>query len=147
MVEHDDRRKHLEFIQAVISRMAGASATSKGWLLPVVTATYGYALTKPARSVALLGLAAVVLFGFIDTNYLKQERAFRRLFDAVAAGAELPPFCMNPAQVPRATDAAGHRICRTYRRVRRSVLLSWAIAPLYVGLIGIGVLIYLHVRS
>jgi hypothetical protein len=88
---------------------------------------------EPARSVALLGLAAVLLFGFIDTNYLKQERAFRRLFNAVAGGPDLPPFCMNPAQVPRAPDAAGHRICRTYRRIRRSVLLSWAIAPCISG--------------
>ena len=42
--------------------------------------------------------------------------------------------------------SADHRIRAFYRRIRRSVLLSWAIAPLYLGLIGIGVLICLHVR-
>lgn len=50
--QDEDRRKHLDFIQAVVARMSAASSNSKAWLLPVVAATYGYALTKNAESVA-----------------------------------------------------------------------------------------------
>ena len=82
-VSADDHRKHLEFIQDVITRMAGASSSAKGWLLPVVTATYGYAITKTEWAVAALGVLAVVLFGFLDANYLKHERSFRELYKAV----------------------------------------------------------------
>lgn len=88
----EDRRKHLDFIQAVVTRMSAASSTTKGWLLPVVTATYGYAVVNREMSVALLGIAAVLLFAVIDANYLNQERAFRRLYDAVAQGGDIPAF-------------------------------------------------------
>jgi hypothetical protein len=94
----DDRRKHLDFIQAVVMRMSAASATTKSWLLPVVTATYGYALTKSADSVALLSVTAVVLFTFLDANYLRQEKAYRRLYDAVTRGTRsVPQFSLDPS--------------------------------------------------
>ena len=56
----EDTRKHLDFIQAIVTRMSAASSTAKAWLLPVVTAAYGYALTQNAESVALLGVGVTV---------------------------------------------------------------------------------------
>lgn len=40
--------------------MSAASSNAKGWLLPVVTATYGFALIQRSRAVTLLGLAGRV---------------------------------------------------------------------------------------
>ena len=54
--------KHLEFIQAIVARMTQSSVQTKSLLLPVVVATYGYALTQKSVSVSLLGIAAVLLF-------------------------------------------------------------------------------------
>lgn len=96
----EDRRKHLDYIQAVITRMSSASTTTKGWLLPIVVATYGYALTAGEAGVALLGVVGVALFSLMDANYLDQERAFRDLYDRVARlkeGDPVPPFAMNPS--------------------------------------------------
>ncbi|MGV9680889.1 hypothetical protein ACWDSJ_36940 [Nocardia sp. NPDC003482] len=100
-VDPDDRRKHPDFLQAAIARMAGASAvTTKGWLLPVVTAICGYALTKGVDSIAVLVVGAIVVFAVIDTDYLNQERAFRRLYEAaVRAVPQVPVFEMDPALV------------------------------------------------
>lgn len=81
----DDERKHLDLIQAAIARMATASSTAKGWLLPVATAAFGYALTQRSPSVALLGIGAALLFAFLDAQYLRQERAFRALYRAAVA--------------------------------------------------------------
>jgi hypothetical protein len=64
--------------------------------LPIVTVSYGYALTKYAWSVAAVGIGAVLIFGLLDANYLKQERAFRSLYDQVANGGRIPRFSMNP---------------------------------------------------
>lgn len=61
----EDRRKHLDFIQAVVTRISAASTSTETWLLPVVTATPRYALTNNAECVALLGIAAVLLFAFL----------------------------------------------------------------------------------
>ncbi len=66
--DREDRRGHLGFLQATIVRMAAASSAAKGWLLPVVTAAYGYGLAKHP-GVVLLGIGAAVLFGFLDAHY------------------------------------------------------------------------------
>jgi len=148
----EDRRKHLEFIQAVVARLADASAKTKGWLLPVITVAYGYALTKHVAAVAGLGMAAVVLFAFIDANYLDQERSFRRLYRAVAAGEPVPPFCLDPTVVSedRARQPARYGFSRIWRSILERmpsipVWSSWAIAPLYGALMLMGVVIWLKV--
>ena len=63
--------------------MAQSSVQTKSLLLPVVVAAYGYALTQKSVSVSLLCIAAVLLFGYIDASYLRQEQAYRRLYNAV----------------------------------------------------------------
>lgn len=42
----EDQRKHLDFIQAVIARLASSSAAAKGWGLTVATAAFGFSATK-----------------------------------------------------------------------------------------------------
>ena len=66
--KREDLHKHLDFIQAVVTRMSAASTSTKSWLLPVVTATYGYGMTQNAWSVIALGLGAVLLFMFLDVT-------------------------------------------------------------------------------
>jgi histidine triad (HIT) family protein len=145
----DDRRKHLDYIQAVITRMSQASSAAKSWLLPVVTATYGYALTKRIDSVALLGVAAVLLFSFLDANYLRQERAYRRLYDAVTRKTkEIPIFSLDPSDaddpIPEnATRRERFRMRRARWFPDRTVWTSWAIAPFYGSFTAIGCLIAL----
>ncbi|MFF0488661.1 hypothetical protein ACFYTQ_06530 [Nocardia sp. NPDC004068] len=152
-IDPDDRRKHLDYLQAAITRMAAASATTKGWLLPVVTATYGYALTKRADSIALLGVGAVVLFAVIDTNYLDQERAFRRLYNAVVRGTPaIPVFEMDPTlAAPPAPPVGAGRWRRVPTRLRQwlpawRIWTSWAIAPLYGALLVMGLAIFVGVH-
>ncbi|TQJ52237.1 HIT family protein [Phycicoccus sp. SLBN-51] len=128
----EDRRQHLSFIQSVVTRMSQASSSAKTWLLPIVTATYGYALTKDSPNIAILGLMAVLLFGVLDANYLKQERAFRGLYDRVAEGGPIPPFAMNP------TLAAPEGSKVNYWPDRRDIR-SWAIAPVYGPLLAVGI--------
>lgn len=123
-------RKHLELIQAVIARMSAASSQAKAWLLPVVSAAYGYGLTKHAESVALLGLGTVLLFGYMDLNYLRQEKRYRLLHAEVAEGQPVrPPFSMEPPAL-RAGD---------------NVWTSWSIAPFYGALLAAGVAIIVRV--
>lgn len=120
----EDRRQHLSFIQAVITRMAQASAAAKTWLLPIVSATLGYAISKDQAGVALLGAMAIAIFGLLDANYLKQERAFRKLYDEVARGGPIPIFAMNPALAA----PQGQKV--NYWPDRPDIL-SWAVLPFY----------------
>ncbi|MDR7169358.1 histidine triad (HIT) family protein [Nocardia kruczakiae] len=130
----EDRRQHLVFVQSVVARLAQASSTAKAWLLPIVTATYGYAITKNAPGIALLGVVAVMVFALLDANYLKEERAFRQLYDEVAGDGPVPAFSMNPA-------VAGHnRQRRNYWPDLRD-WKSWSVAPVYLPLVMTGLVI------
>ncbi len=147
----EDRRKHLDFIQAVITRMSAASSNAKGWLLPVVTATYGFALIHHSRAVALLGLASVVVFMLLDANYLQQERAYRRLYNTVALGTRaVPSFSLDPSEADDPVPASPGLCERVRTAVGRwvpawNVWSSWSILPFYGGLLLIGVCI--HIRA
>lgn len=147
-------RKHLELIQTVVTRMSAASSTAKGWLLPVATAAYGFAMTQHSGAVALLGIGAVLVFSYIDANYLRQERAFRRLYRAVVDGdPSVPVFSLDvPGAAPLAADQARTRL----QRIRTVIITwipgwriwtSWSIVPFYGAMVilGVGVLIYASV--
>ncbi|NKT17565.1 HIT domain-containing protein [Rhodococcus hoagii] len=137
-VTPEDRRQHLSFIQAVITRMSQSSSSAKTWLLPIVTAAYGFAIAKDAPAIALLGVGAIVIFGLLDANYLKQEREFRRLYDKVAHGGGIPSFSMNPTL---AAPAPGVR--KNYWP-DWSDIKSWAIAPVYGPMVIAGLVISLQ---
>lgn len=147
-ISPEDRRKHLDFIQATITRMSAASATTKSWLMPLVTVTYGYALTQKDRSVALLGVAAVVLFAYLDANYLRQEKRFRRLYKAAAEGRnQIALFSLNPDDVTLEKSGSVEDWARWMPRWINRFLpgpatwLSWSVGPFYLALVTVGFVI------
>jgi len=95
-----DKLKHLEFIQNVITRMNTNSFQIKGWTVTIVTAILViYASTKNYYFV-LSGIFPTLIFWFLDTYYLTQERKFRGLYNDVAEVSENPKqiklFAMRP---------------------------------------------------
>ncbi len=145
----EDRRKHLDYIQAVVTRQSAASSSAKGWLLPVTTAAFGFALTQHLWPLALLGVIAVILFAYLDANYLRSEKAFRKLYNTVARAERMVPrFTLDPTDADE-PPADGTPEKTWWQRFKQSyvpewsVWRSWSIAPFYVAMLvlGIGVLI------
>lgn len=140
----EDKRHHLSMIQGAVLRMSTASSTSKSWLLPVVTAAYGYAVAQSEAGVALLGVVAVLVFATLDAHYLRLERAFRGLFRRAVAG-EVPLYEMNPR--PYFHTANGDPTDLREENCRWSkVVWSWSVAGfhgvfLIAGLLIIGVIL------
>lgn len=96
----EEKIKHLEFIQNVITRMNTNSFQIKKWTIAIVSATLAlYASTKNNYFI-LLGVFPSLVFCFLDAYYLTQERKFRGLYNDVAGISEKPkkikPFEMNP---------------------------------------------------
>ncbi len=81
--------KHLEFIEAVISRLAGNSFQMKSWNVALATAAIGFAATKDSHPTAA-AIAAVPSFAFwfLDAYYLGLERLYRDLYAAANAGTK-----------------------------------------------------------
>jgi histidine triad (HIT) family protein len=132
----EDRRKHLDYIQNAIGRMSTASSTAKGWLLPVVMATYGYALIKHADSIGVLGVLGVALFAIVDGRYLRQERAFRALYRAAVKGT-VAVYDMDNGEFFR-RPASGTPDLRVPSCRWLNVFRSWSITCFYCPLVGIG---------
>ena len=97
----NEELKHLEFIQNVITRMNTNSFQIKSWTVTIVAAILAlYASTKNSYFV-LAGMFPTLVFWFLDSYYLTQERKFRGLYDDVAGVSENPkeglkPFAMRP---------------------------------------------------
>src|SRR5712692_1817033 len=91
--EHE--MKHLELVQSVISRMAQNSFQLKGWSVTVATAIFALAAKESSPGLATLALFPAVAFWCLDAYYLRQERLYRKLYEAIADPQKLVrPFSM-----------------------------------------------------
>lgn len=77
----DRQVKHLEMIQAIVTRLGNGSFLIKGWTMTLAGAFLGFAVNRSSWKVA--AVAVVPLFGFwiLDSYYLRQERLFRALYE------------------------------------------------------------------
>ena len=96
----EKKLKHLEMLQAIISRMARNSFLLKGWNVVLVSAIFALASTESKSALVFLAYLPAVMFWLLDGYFLRQERLFRKLYDKVRATSENEiDFSMNTAPV------------------------------------------------
>ncbi|GAB2977613.1 hypothetical protein GCM10023080_048180 [Streptomyces pseudoechinosporeus] len=76
-----DRIKHLEFIQATITRLGTNSFLMKGWALTLAAGLLALSASRLSWQLASVGVVPLLCFWYLDCFFLRQERAFRRLYD------------------------------------------------------------------
>ncbi|WP_404351758.1 hypothetical protein LG324_03345 [Phycicoccus jejuensis] len=126
--DREDRRKHLDIIQAVVARQAASSAATKGWAITLAAAIFGVALVRENALLIVLGVVAVVALSIADGMYLHNERCFRDLYDAVARN-EVESFSMDLAVIRNL-------------RLRNKSYFSWSVTSIYAPLIVAGILLF-----
>lgn len=95
----EEKAKHLEFIQNVITRMNTNSFLIRGWMVTLVSALFALAAKDADSRYVLVTYIAVPVFWLLDAFYLSQERQYRALYDHVRAdaavnfGMDASPFC------------------------------------------------------
>ncbi len=73
--------KQLEFVQAIIARLAGNSFQLKAWNVALATAAIGFAAAKDAKPwFAVLAVLPAMAFWGLDAYYLGVERLYRTLY-------------------------------------------------------------------
>jgi hypothetical protein len=88
--------KHLDLIQAAISRMAGNSFQMKAWNVALASAAVGFAATKDSHPrAAFLAVIPSFVFWLLDAYYLRLEKAFRELYKQAVAGTATA-YSMTP---------------------------------------------------
>jgi hypothetical protein len=124
---------HMSLLQGIITRLANNSASCKTWCLTLVGALVSLAGATHVPGIITFALVPVVIFGFMDTMYLAQEKAYRDLYAQIVNAIRNRSYAL--ANVYEARAPLGFR--RFYLALR-----SWSIFPIYLGLI----LVYLVAR-
>lgn len=96
----EKKLKHLEMLQAIISRMARNSFLLKGWNVVLVSAIFALASSESKSSLVFLAYLPATMFWLLDGYFLRQERLFIKLYDKVRATSEDDiDFSMNTKPV------------------------------------------------
>ena len=90
----DQQVKHLELIQAVVSRLGSNGFLIKGWAVTIAGAFLAFGVNNDKWQLAVAGVAPTLLFWILDATFLRNERLFRHLFDAARRG-EVEIFFMG----------------------------------------------------
>lgn len=102
----EPKLKHLEMIQAVVSRMASNSFLIKGWCITLVSALLALTLQGVKLEYVLVSFLPVLMFWFLDAYFLRQERLFRKLYDKIRVTPENSiDFSMNTLEFVKDTPS------------------------------------------
>ncbi|MDD6211530.1 MAG: hypothetical protein PUB22_00020 [Clostridiales bacterium] len=79
----ENKIKHLEMIQGVITRMASNSFALKGWAVTLVAGIFALAGKDVDKIYFLVAYIPIIVFWGLDSYYLMQERLYRSLYETV----------------------------------------------------------------
>lgn len=80
----EDRRKHLDYLQAIITRMNANSFQIKSMVIVIISAMFALFAATPKVVFLFLSVFPSIFFWLLDAYYLQQERKFRAMYDDVA---------------------------------------------------------------
>lgn len=83
MSAQEDKRKHLDFVQLTITRMAANSFLLKAWGVTLVAALFALAAKDAKAEYWIVAYIPIFAFWSLDAYYLHQEKLFRKLYDVV----------------------------------------------------------------
>jgi len=79
----ENKRKHLEFIQGAINRMASNLFFLRGWTITLIAALFALSVKEANQNFIFIVYFPVIVFWILDGYFLSQERLFRALYDHV----------------------------------------------------------------
>ena len=85
----EEKTKHLEFLQNIITRMNTNSFQIKTWSITINAALLAIYASSSNVTYLLIPIVPTIIFWFLDTFYLQQERKFRGVYNDVAGLTEL----------------------------------------------------------
>jgi len=80
----ENKRKHLEFVQNAINRMASNLFFLKGWTITLIAALFALFTKSTNPNYIFIVYFPVVIFWILDGYFLSRERLFRDLYDDIS---------------------------------------------------------------
>ena len=127
----ENKRKHLEFIQGAINRMAGNLFFLRGWTITLIAALLALLVKGTNPDYIFIVYFLVGIFWILDGYFLSQERLFRALYNHVRKIDEKDiDFSMNTEEYKK--DKKNGWLC---------AMFSPTLIVFYLSLIGVALLI------
>jgi hypothetical protein len=134
----EEKIKHLEFIQNIITRHNTNSFQIKGLTVAIVSALLAVYASNNNLEFIWIGIIPTILFWFLDSYYLQLERKFRGLYNDVAGVSKEPKEIKEMEMRPDLYKAGKYKFI--------NVLFSNTMYPLYL-FISIGLtLVYFYLK-
>lgn len=80
-MEKPNKHKHLEFLQAAISRMSGNLFLLKGWSVTLIAALFALAAKDTNKAYIIVAYFPLFIFWSLDGYFLSMERRLRSLYE------------------------------------------------------------------
>ena len=92
----DEKIAHLGYIQGVVNRMGNNSFLVKGWAIALTAAILAVSISNVDAKLICVALFSVLIFWWLDSYYLRQEKVYRKFYDRIADDSvSVSPFSMN----------------------------------------------------
>jgi hypothetical protein len=126
-VNDEDKRKHLEFIQAAVTRMASNLFYLKGWTVTLIAGVFVLSAKDSNPNYFAIAYLGAILFWVLDGYFLGQERSFRALYDHVRI--------LDPEKIDYSMDTS--QFAKETRNSWYGAMFSRTLLIYYGGLVGI----------
>ncbi|MRX40159.1 hypothetical protein GJU43_12800 [Flavobacterium sp. LC2016-23] len=98
MSKLEKKIQHREFVQNIITRMNANSFQIKSLTITIISAFLAIYATTTKELFLIIPIPIVVLFWFLDTYYLQQERKFKGIYNDIT-GLNNNPITTNTYQI------------------------------------------------
>ena len=130
---NENKLKHLEFIQGVISRMGSNSFFIKGWSVTLVSAIFALASKDSNQSFVLIAYLPIIMFWILDGYFLSKERQFRAFYKEVANIAERETdFSMDTKRFNEGENRWSNACISTTLRIFHGVLFLVVLVAMFL---------------
>jgi len=125
----ENKRKHLEFIQAAISRMASNLFYLKGWTITLVSALLAISARDTRPEYLYIAYLTAFIFWILDGYFLSRERLFRDLYNDVRK--------LDEKEIDFSMNTSKYEIYKKNGWINSmgSVTLLWFYPPLIIGML------------
>jgi len=133
----ENKLKHLEFIQNIISRMAGSLFFLRGWTITLIGALLAlFSKNNSPDYVFYFLIVVVLIFWFLDGYFLSQERSYRDLYNHVRK--------LKDEDIDFSMDIS------EYQKYKKNTLIysmfSLTLLIFYIPLVGAAIYILLQIK-
>ncbi len=133
----ENKRKHLEFIQNIVSRMAGNLFFLRGWTITLIAALLAlFSKNNSPDYVFYFLIVLVFVFWILDGYFLSQERSYRDLYNHVRK--------LKEEEVDFSMDIS------EYQKLKKNTLIYSMFSPtlliFYLPLVGAAIYILFQIK-